>query len=139
MTRNPEVVAVLEERIPGAVGLLRTYGRGVLGEIKRPESEVACLRLLGRTASIRERTEYASCLYHLCASTPEAFGAVAAMVLTGRYDPVWTSLDDALLTLGTMLGWEPDDDTWEARPRPDRREHDRTVGRRRDRSRTAPT
>lgn len=117
---TPEVVAAIEQHIPGGTSALQIYGRGVLSMIKIPESEAACLRMLGRSANVRERTEYASCLYHLCASTSEAFGTIAAMVLAGRYDPELLSLDEALLTLGTMVGWAPDEDAWEARPRPDR-------------------
>jgi hypothetical protein len=122
---TPEVVTAIEQRIPGGTSPLRIYGRGVLSQIKIPDSEVACLRLLGRSANLRERTEYATCLYHLCASTTEAFGAIAAMVLTGRYDPELLALDEALLTLGTMVGWAPDEAAWVARPRPDRGENQR--------------
>jgi hypothetical protein len=117
---TPEVVAAVEERIPGGTSAFQIYGRGVLGQIKIPESEAACLRLLRRSARLQERTEYASCLYHLCASTPEALGAIAGMVLAGLYDAELISLDEALLTLGTMVGWAPDEAAWEARPRPDR-------------------
>ena len=122
---TPEVVAAVEQRIPGATSAFQIYGRGVLTQIKIPESETACLRMLGRSAGVRDRTEYASCLYHLCASTPEAFGVIAAMVLMGRYDPELIALDESLLILGTMVGWAPDEATWEARPRPDRRERQR--------------
>jgi hypothetical protein len=116
----PEVVAALEQRIPGGPRELRIYGRGVLSQIKIPASEAACVRLLRRSADEYERTEYASCLYHLCASTAEAIGVIAAMVLTGQYDPEPIALDEALLRLGTMVGWAPDEAAWKARPRPDR-------------------
>jgi hypothetical protein len=121
----PEVVAAIEERIPGGTSAFQIYGRAVLAQIKIPDSEAACLRLLGRAAGVRDRTEYAACLYHLCASTPEAFAAVAAMVLGGRFDPELISLDEALLTLGKMVDWTPDEAAWEARPRPDRSENQR--------------
>jgi hypothetical protein len=124
---TPEVVAAIEQRIPGDSMAFLIYGRGVLAQIKIPESEATCLRLLGRSAALPDRTEYASCLYHLCASTPEAFGAIAAMVLAGLYDPELIALDEAVLTLGTMVGWAPDEAAWEARPRPDRRESERAL------------
>jgi hypothetical protein len=119
---TPEVVEAIEQRLPGSTRPFSTYGAGVLSEIKIPESEAACLRLLERSADVRTRTQYASCLYHLCASTPEAFAAIAAMVLTGRYDPELLSLDDDLITLGKMVGWAPDEAAWEARPIPARGE-----------------
>lgn len=117
---TPEVVTAIEQRIPGGTSPLRIYGRGVISQIKIPESEAACVRLLGRCSGVRDRTEYASCLYHLGASAPEAFGAMVAMALTGRYDPELISLDEAVLTLGALVGWAPDEAAWEARPRPDR-------------------
>jgi hypothetical protein len=115
---TPAVVAAIEERIHGEASRFQIFGRGVLSQIKIPEAEAACVRLLGRSAALLERTEYACCLYYLCASTPEALGAIAAMVFTGRYDPLPIALDKALLTLGKMVGWAPEEAAWKARPQP---------------------
>jgi hypothetical protein len=116
---TPEVVEAVEQHMPRGTEIFRNYGPGVLTEIKIPASEAACLRLLRRAADRGARTTYATCLLHLCASDPEAVGAVAAMVLTGLYDAELTALDEDLLAVGTMIGWAPDQAAWEARPEPE--------------------
>jgi hypothetical protein len=115
---TPEVIAAVEERLPSSGPTFALYALGVLARIKRPESEAALVRLLGRDDVPCDPTVVAMHLCDLCTTSREALGGIERMVLEGDYDPMLVDLADLLLTAGKMVGWAPADPAaWEARPR----------------------
>ena len=99
-----QVVERIEAFYSGKPWHVRLYAYGPLGRIKRPESEQALLRLLADELDDEQRTWLAAGLCDLCSS--EALDTVRRMVVKHRYDPQIVDLDQMLLTVATMTGYE---------------------------------
>jgi hypothetical protein len=89
---------------------------GVLGRIKRPESQAALLRLLPAEADLGVVASLVSALVDLCPTDAETIDTLRALVREGGYDRTVIHLDEELLSLSAMTGVElPEATEWRAR------------------------
>jgi hypothetical protein len=100
-----EVVERLEELYSRSDWDVRLYADDPLPRIKRPESEAALLRLLEKEEEPDLAAGLAAGLCELC--TTEGLEAVRRVIVEERYDPQIAELDELLLTVGTMVGYQP--------------------------------
>jgi hypothetical protein len=100
-----DVVQRIEAFYPGKPWHVRLYADDPLGRIKRPESERAILNLLKH----EDKPDLIGSLgYGLCElCTTEGLEAVREMIVQKMYDPQMAELDEPLLAVGKMVGYEP--------------------------------
>ncbi len=102
-----EVVRRLEAFYPGKAWHTRLYISDALGKIKRPESEAALIRLIGRERP-GKREVYGVLAGNLCGLwTTQGLEAVRQVIVRGQFDPQIEELDQRLLILGRAIGYEP--------------------------------
>jgi hypothetical protein len=100
-----EVIAVVAARYED--GALHRWGPRVLGRIKRPEAERALIDLFLAERRIEEGSVLAMALCELCSAAPEVIGTLRDMAEHELFDPHHGDLDDHLLVVCAMHGWEP--------------------------------
>lgn len=88
-------------------GTLRQWTPRILGRIKRAESERALIGLFLAERRIEECTRLAVALCELCSAAPEVIESLRDMVEHELFDPTKGSLDEHLLDVYGMHGWEP--------------------------------
>jgi hypothetical protein len=114
---TPEVVAAVEARHHGG-GPVVEYAPGLLGRIRRPESEAALFRLLEFEDDPYRATDLAMNLLDLCTTSPDALGFIEQMIEDGAYDPMLVDLDELLVMEGKMVGWSSRNPAaWSAKPK----------------------
>jgi HEAT repeat protein len=121
---TPAVVERLEAFYQGAAWGPRVSSVEPFARIKRPESERALLRLLEAETEPDLLTFLAAALCDLC--TTEGIEAVRRLIIEDRYDPEPADLELMLLTVGTMVGYEPPEAAeWRLNPSREKRERSR--------------
>ena len=100
-----DVVQRLEAIYPSQPWEARLFIDDPLGQIKRPESEAALLRMLEGEKEEDLQTMLAAELCDLC--TTEGLEAVRRLIVEDRYDPQMEDLPEQLLIVGKMVGYEP--------------------------------
>jgi hypothetical protein len=110
-----EVVAAAAAGFP-AGGWFDRLAAHILGRVKRPESEQALVRLLAGASDAESCTQLGMALCELCTTSPEALDRLHALVSCCHFDPNCGSLDEALLTVCTLHGFQPvEAPTWKER------------------------
>ena len=104
---DPAVVARTAERFGQEEWGFRVSAAGVLGRFKLPEAEAALLRLIGAEQDREVLTFLVSSLLDLCPTDEAALEAARQIVLKARYEPGTADVKALLLTVGTMVGYEP--------------------------------
>jgi HEAT repeat protein len=126
-----DVVERLEAAYPSQEWGVRLFVAGPLGRIKRPDSERALLRLLGAEPEVDLRTQLASQLSDLC--TTEGLDVIRRMVIEDDYDPQVADLEELVVTVATMTGFEfPEAREFRERADLRRREREKRIARMRD-------
>ena len=109
----PEVLRAIEARYAQESNCFRMDAAGTVERIKRPESEELLLRLLPGEDDPAVLTCLAGGLCGLC--TTHGLEQVRQIIISGRYDAQFDDLEVRLLTVGTMVGYEPPEAaTWRA-------------------------
>src|SRR6185312_5771431 len=100
-----EVVAAVTARY--GQGPLHRWVPRILGRIKRPEAERALIDLFLAERRIEESSVLAVALCELCSAAPEVIDTLRDMAEHELFDPGHGDLDDHLLIVCAMHGWEP--------------------------------
>jgi hypothetical protein len=88
----------------------------VLGRIKRPESQAALMRLLPAEGDLGVVAAIVSALVDLCPTDAETMETLRAIARSDGYDRMTIHLDEELLSLSTMTGYElPEAAEWRKR------------------------
>jgi hypothetical protein len=103
---TPEVIAEATARYQDGT-LCQWWAPRMLGRIKRPESERALIGLFLAERRIEESTRLAVALCELCSAAPEVIESLRDMVEHELFDPIQGALDERLLVVYGMHGWEP--------------------------------
>ena len=107
-TGDADVVRRIEAFFPTTVRRGRLYAPEALGGIKLPESEAALVRLIKSTEDDEEiLTILGGALIDRCPTEPEALEVLRQMVAEKAYDPAMGELDERMLTIGKMVGYDP--------------------------------
>jgi hypothetical protein len=123
---TPEVVERLESAFPSHEWGTRLFIVDPLGRIKRPESERALLRLLPTETDPSLKTFIAAALCDLCSA--EGLAAVHRMVLEDDYESRDVNLDELLVTVAAMVGFDfPELKDMRVRVDRERRERERRI------------
>jgi len=110
---EPEVVERLAANFAQEPEHYRLYSSGVLGRIKRSESEAAIVRLLPNETDSMNRTALLQSLCDLCPTDPSDLKQLRHVVLDDSYDSLMFDLKETLLAVCTMAGYElPERDSW---------------------------
>jgi hypothetical protein len=104
---NDAVVERLAERFASEDWGFRISAAGVLGRIKRPSAEAAILRLMPGEADKEVTTFLVASLLDLCPTDPQALEEARRVILDGKYDPGTADLKMMLVSVGTMVDYEP--------------------------------
>lgn len=99
-----DVIGRLEAVYPSQEWGARLFVCEPLGRIKRPETERSLLRLLEGEREEDLRTHIAWQLGDLC--TTEGLDVIRQMVVHDAFDPQVADVDDLLLTVATMTGYD---------------------------------
>jgi hypothetical protein len=111
-----EVVAKVTAAFPGGGRRFGMNAAGVLGRIKRPESERAALDLLDVTSDMLVRYPLALALCELCTTEPAALAHIRDLVDSDHIDPRRELLEESFLALCAIQGFQPIEAfTWRAR------------------------
>lgn len=106
---DESVVARLAERFPNEAWGFRISAAGVLGRIKRAESEAALVRLLAAEPDKEVATFLAASLLDLCPTDAGVLKEVRQLILDDRYEPGTADLRAMLLAAGAMAGYVPEE------------------------------
>lgn len=104
---TPEVVAGLSAAFLRGGRRFGMNAAGVLGRIKRPESERAVLDLLDVTTDMLVRFPLGVALCELCPTEPAALDRIHDLVCTDHVDPRRSSLEEQFLALCALQGFQP--------------------------------
>jgi hypothetical protein len=104
---DASVVERLAERFPKEEWGFRISAAGILGRIKRPQSEAALVRLIDGESDREVLTFLAASLLDLCPADAESLERVRRLVLEGRYEPGTADVPATLLAAGAMVGYVP--------------------------------
>jgi HEAT repeat protein len=85
----------------------RLFATNPLGRFKHAETEAILLRLLKGEPDRAVRTHLACSLCDICTTNPDALHALSRLAAEGAYDPSVVDLEELLLTVGEMVGYEP--------------------------------
>ena len=119
---NDSVIERLADRFASESWGFRVSAAGVLGRIKRRSSEAAILRLLPEEADKEVSTFLVASLLDLCPTEAQNLEQARQVILDGRYEPGTSDLKMMLLTVGMMVGYEPDEGAeWRRQHEQDRR------------------
>jgi HEAT repeat protein len=114
---SENVIRQIVEQFPGGSVGFRISAAGVLGRIKRPESQSAVLQLLDAAGDDQETaTPLIGALVELLPDDEPTFSRLRTIARDGRYDRRDIHLDEDLLTLATMTGRDlPEAGEWRER------------------------
>jgi hypothetical protein len=121
---DADVVRQIEAFYPTAGRIGQLYSPEVLGNVKVPESESALFRLLRAREEAEARgdteggegdeveegdalTYLAAGLIYLCPTDPEVLEALRRLIVEGRYDGGMYDLDNMMLPVCEMVGYDP--------------------------------
>jgi hypothetical protein len=102
-----EVVAATAAGFSSGGEWFRWHAGHVLGRIKRPESEKAVMRLLAASSDVTDCTRLGMALCALCTTSPDALDRLRALVNGCHFDPSSGELDEALLMVCAVQGFQP--------------------------------